>query len=215
MDSKLSKEVNKMIDLGASNADIKRYLESKNYAISRTYISKYKKIRQSLTAEENSLEDFIGKSPVSKLIESQEKEMQEGSQSNKLKSDLEFLDMVIQTGSDQLKTLIKENDYLITIENVFEAIKLKDKLTDGALGGYTNFGIKNLQEITENKYMALIRLMFNYIPTDKKEAALKDLELAEEDYYKQTDYYEEYLRSIGASEKEIQKKLKELKNEKS
>lgn len=215
MDSKLSKEVNKMIDLGASNADIKRYLESKNYAISRTYISKYKKIRQSLTAEENSLEDFIGKSPVSKLIESQEKEMQEGSQSNKLKSDLEFLDMVIQTGSDQLKTLIKENDYLITIENVFEAIKLKDKLTDGALGGYTNFGIKNLQEITENKYMALIRLMFNYIPTDKKEAALKDLELAEEDYYKQTDYYEEYLRSIGASEKDIQKKLKELKNEKS
>lgn len=215
MDSKYAKQVNKMLDLGASNADIKRYLESKNYAISRTYISKYKKIRQSLTAEENSLEDFIGKSPVSKLIESQEKEMQEGSQSNKLKSDLEFLDMVIQTGSDQLKTLIKENDYLITIENVFEAIKLKDKLTDGALGGYTKFGIKNLQEITENKYMALIRLMFNYIPTDKKEAALKDLELAEEDYYKQTDYYEEYLRSIGASEKEIQKKLKELKNEKS
>lgn len=215
MDSKYAKQVNKMLDLGASYPEIRKYLKSKDFNISETYIGKYKRIRQSLTAEENSLEEFIGKSPVSKLIESQEKEMQEGSQSNKLKSDLEFLDMVIQTGSDQLKTLIKENDYLITIENVFEAIKIKDKLTDGALGGYTKFGIKNLQEITENKYMALIRLMFNYIPTDKKEAALKDLELAEEDYYKQTDYYEEYLRSIGASEKEIQKKLKELKNEKS
>ncbi|MCW6702133.1 hypothetical protein NH288_08530 [Anaerococcus sp. NML200537] len=215
MDSKYAKQVNKMLDLGASYPEIRKYLKSKDFNISETYIGKYKRIRQSLTAEENSLEEFINNSPVSKLIESQEKEMQEGSESNKLKSDLEFLDMVIQTGSDQLKTLIKENDYLITIENVFEAIKIKDKLTDGALGGYTNFGIKNLQEITENKYMALIRLMFNYIPTDKKEAALKDLELAEEDYYKQTDYYEEYLRSIGASEKEIQKKLKELKNEKS
>lgn len=215
MDSKYAKQVNKMLDLGTSYPEIRKYLKSKDFNISETYIGKYKRIRQSLTAEENSLEEFINNSPVSKLIESQEKEMQEGSESNKLKNDLEFLDMVIQTGSDQLKTLIKENDYLITIENVFEAIKLKDKLTDGALGGYTNFGIKNLQDITENKYMALIRLMFNYIPTDKKEAALKDLELAEEDYYKQTDYYEEYLRSIGASEKEIQKKLKELKNEKS
>ena len=75
MDSKYAKQVNKMIDLGASYPEIRKYLKSKDFNISETYIGKYKRIRQSLTAEENSLEDFMKKSPVSKLIESQEKEM--------------------------------------------------------------------------------------------------------------------------------------------
>lgn len=211
MDSPFIDEVNKMIDIRTSLAKIKEYLDKQGFIISTQYLSKYRKIRKSLSAEENNLEDFINKAPVAKLIEDQEKEIQEGSQANKLKSDLEFLDMVIQSGSDQLKTLIKENDYLITIDNVFDAIKLKDKITDGALAGLTQFGIKNLQEITEKKYMQLLQSMFKYVPDDEKQKVLAELEVVEEDYYKETDYYEDYLRNIGKTEKEIQKKLKEVR----
>lgn len=204
-------EVNRMIDIRTSLAKIKEYLDKQGFIISTQYLSKYRKIRKSLSAEENNLEDFINKAPVKKIIEDQEKEIQEGSQVNKLKSDLEFLDMVIQSGSDQLKTLIKENDYLITIENVFKAIELKDKLTDGALAGLTQFGIKNLQEITERKYMQLLQSMFKHVPDNEKQKVLSELEEVEEEYYKGTDYYEDYLRNTGKTEKEIQKKLKEVR----
>lgn len=210
MDSPYIEEVNKMLDIPASIQSIKEYLDKQGFNISWSYLSKYRKIRQAYSAEENNLEDFIKKAPVKKLIENQEKEVQEGSQVNKLKSDLEFLDMVIQSGSDQLKTLIKENDYLITIDNVFKAIELKDKLTDGALAGLTQFGIKNLQEITEKKYMQLLQSMFKHVPDSEKQKVLTELEEVEEDYYKGTDYYEDYLRNIGKTEKEIQKKLKEV-----
>lgn len=210
MKSSYIDEVNRMIDINATIKSIKDYLDKQGFNISISYLSKYRKIRQAYSAEENNLEDFIKKAPVKKLIEDQEKEIQSGSQVNKLKSDLEFLDMVIQSGSDQLKTLIKENDYLITIDNVFDAIKLKDKITDGALAGLTQFGIKNLQEITEKKYMQLLQSMFKHVPDSEKQKVLSELEEVEEDYYKGTDYYEEYLRNIGKTEKEIQKKLKEV-----
>ena len=211
MDSPYIDEVNRMIDVKMSLDSIKKYLDEQGFKISRAYIGKYRQLRKSLSAEENNLEDFINKAPVKKLIEDQEKEIQEGSQVNKLKSDLEFLDMVIQSGSDQLKTLIKENDYLITIDNVFDAIKLKDKITDGALAGLTQFGIKNLQEITEKKYMQLLQSMFKHVPDSEKQKVLSELEEVEEEYYKGTDYYEDYLRNIGKTEKEIQKKLKEVR----
>lgn len=204
-------EVNRMIEAKLSLQTIKAYLDEQGFNISATYLSTYRRLRKSYSVEENNLEDFINKAPVKKLIEDQEKEIQEGSQANKLKSDLEFLDMVIQSGSDQLKTLIKENDYLITIDNVFDAIKLKDKITDGALAGLTQFGIKNLQEITEKKYMQLLQSMFKYVPDNEKQKVLAELEVVEEDYYKGTDYYEDYLRNTGKTEKEIQKKLKEVR----
>lgn len=210
MKSSYIDEVNRMIDINATIKSIKDYLDKQGFNISISYLSKYRKIRQAYSAEENNLEDFIKKAPVKKLIEDQEKEIQSGSQVNKLKSDIEFLDMVIQSGSDQLKTLIKENDYLITIDNVFDAIKLKDKITDGALAGLTQFGIKNLQEITEKKYMQLLQSIFKHVPDSEKQKVLSELEEVEEDYYKGTDYYEDYLRNIGKTEKEIQKKLKEV-----
>lgn len=200
-----------MIDIRISLSEIKKYLDEQGFNISLTYLGRYRRIRKSYSAEENNLEDFINKAPVKKLIEDQEREIQSGSQTNKLKSDLEFLDMVIQSGSDQLKTLIKENDYSITIDNVFKAIELKDKLTDGALAGLTQFGIKNLQEITEKKYMQLLQSMFKYVPDSEKQKVLAELEVVEEDYYKETDYYEDYLRNTGKTEKEIQKKLKEVR----
>ncbi len=213
MDSPLIDDVNRLIDLDTSISDIKRFLDSKDFLISRQYISIYKKIRKNLAAEEQILDDFIEKSTVSKLIEDQEKSLKEGSSASKLKNDLEFLDMVIQTGTDQLKTLIVNNDYMISIQEVFKAIELKDKLTDGALEGYTDFGIKNLQQITENKYIELLEYMFKYIPEKDRSKLLNELEEVEEEYYKSTDYYEYYLRNIGKSEAEIQRKLKELDDE--
>lgn len=213
MDSPLIDDVNRLIDLDTSISDIKRFLDSKGFLISRQYISIYKKIRKSLAAEEQILDDFIEKSTVSKLIDEQEKSLKDGSSASKLKNDLEFLDMVIQTGTDQLKTLIANNDYMISIQDVFKAIELKDKLTDGALEGYTDFGIKNLQQITENKYIELLEYMFKYIPEKDRAKLLNELEEVEEEYYKTTDYYEYYLRNIGKSEAEIQRKLKELENE--
>lgn len=213
MDSPLIDDVNRLIDLDTSISDIKRFLDSKDFLISRQYISIYKKIRKSLAAEEQILDDFIEKSTVSKLIDEQEKSLKDGSSASKLKNDLEFLEMVIQTGTDQLKTLIANNDYMISIQEVFKAIELKDKLTDGALEGYTDFGIKNLQQITENKYIELLEYIFKYIPEEDKSKLLNELEEVEEEYYKSTDYYEYYLRNIGKSEAEIQRKLKELEDE--
>lgn len=206
MKSRYIDTVNKMIDNKMSLREIKKYLDSKNYVLSINYISKYRSYRKKLGVEKVNLDKFLNDATISKIVVEPAKKTDE--KDDRLKNDLEFLDMVIQTGAKGLRTQIEKNDSIITIDNVFDAIKIKDQITDSALGGMTGYGIENLTRMTEEKYMTLIRHMFDYIDQDKKDKLLKELDLVEEDFYRNTDYYKDFLRSKGLSEKQIEDKTR-------
>lgn len=201
--------VDQMLDNGLSFKKVKVYLDSKGFNISINYVSRYNKYRKGINVEEQNLDKFMGKSSISKVvIDGTLSSKGDLTTSDKLKNDLEFLDTVIQTGAENLRVQIENNQAEITIDNVFDAIKIKDKITDGALAGMTSFGIENLTQMTEEKYMKLIKHMFRYIPQEDQKKLLKELDIVEEDFYKETDYYEDYLRSQGYTDKQIKDKMK-------
>lgn len=195
-------EIDELIDTGISIAKVKAYCKEKGFKISNTYLSKYRKYRSQKRVELNHVEKYLNDSRMSEII--LEKRSQDPvTATEKIKSDLDFIDIVIQTGSDQLRQQLADGSSYIEIKDVFRAIELKDKLTEGATYGLTEYGIDYLQKITEGFYITVISYLFEHIPDEKRDKVLKELDKMEEEYYKGTDYYEEYLRSKGYSEKEI------------
>lgn len=211
IESPCSEIVDKMLDAEISYKKIQEYLKGEGITISLPYLGTYKKYRNSINVEEQNVEKFIGKTTVAKVV-LDNKNKKPLTAKEKLKSDLEFIDLVIQTGAEILRKQIKDKEAEVTIGDVFEAIKLKDKLTDGAMAGLTEYGIEHLQNMTEEKYMKLIKVLYNKLPEADKKIALEEMEKAEHDFFKNTDYYEEYLRGQGLSEKEIRDKLNEKSN---
>ena len=135
---------------------------------------------------------------------------------DKLKSEIDALDLIIQRGYD---SLLQNPDKDVNPRILMEAIRLKNDLTDGNHGFLTNYGMEHLRNIENAKYQLIIEHLLEYIPEDKKSESLNQISFIEEEYYKQTDYYEEYLRAAGnLTEDEIQYKLrlwKESRNQQS
>ncbi|MDU3457416.1 MAG: hypothetical protein E7F47_05915, partial [Peptoniphilus harei] len=145
--------------------------------------------------DKNRLSDRVFRSPKDRITKE-----------DKLKSDLDFIDDVIQEGAKRFKDDMQNVD--ITLYDVFQAITLKDKITGGASYGLTNYGVKYLAQLTEEKYYRIISILMEYIPADKKEEVINLVEATEEDFYSKTEYYEEYLQARGYSREQIIRKLK-------
>jgi hypothetical protein len=86
-------------------------------------------------------------------------------------------------------------------------------LTDGYFGGLTDYGIQQLTLLEKQKYEMLIDILMKFIPEELREQATQEVAIAEEEYYKRSEYYADYLRASGLTEKEIAIKLKELEEE--
>lgn len=204
------KKVDEMLDRGLSIRKVNAFIKEQNdgFEISNPYLNKYNQYRKAKGLEESKLDNFISNSTVTKIMLSEDTKSPI-TKRDQLKKDLEFIDLVIQTGAKDLREKIQRNEADIEIDDVFTAIKLKDKLTDGAFSGLTDYGIEYLQSITEEKYMNLIKLMYRYIPDEDKEKVLEEMQQCEELFYKNTDYYEDYLIAQGYSNEEIRKRIYE------
>lgn len=200
--------VNEMIDYEMSLRQIKEYLASEGFDINLNYIGDYRKYYRSISAEEKELNKFFNGGNVGRIaLENNNKKPL--SKKDKLKTDFEFIDLVIQAGAKNLHAKMNTGDNPVDVEDVFRAIELKDKLTEGAYKGLTDYGISYLQQITEEKYIRLINVMFSYIQKNKHREVIRKLQETEMEFYKQTDYYEEYLKSQGLSAKRISDLLNE------
>lgn len=205
-DPQLSAATDSMLQNGVSYKKIREYLDSKGFSISVSYLTKYKQLQTMLQAEENNLEKFLNGATIADMVKNAENKALLTAK-GKLKRDMDYIDIVIQEGARQLKERLKSGDVEISIRDVFDAIKLKESISDGAYDGYTDYGIEHMQRMSEEKYMMLIRSLFMRLPEIDRAEALRDLENLEEAFYRETDYYEEYLRSLGKSDKEIGEKL--------
>ena len=110
----------------------------------------------------------------------------------RLKSELDALEAVIQLGYQTLCNLPAGE---ITPKLMLEAIALKNKITEGAYGNLTEFGLYHLKELEDKKITQIAELFFRYIPQDKRDEVIAAMEAFEDDFYIHTDYYTEYLKA--------------------
>lgn len=191
-----------MIDNKVPYENISKALEEKGFKISSAYISRYKQLRNQVAAEQKHINEALENSSVIDVIKNAESKINLTAR-GKIKRDLDYIDIVIQEGAKQLKDRLASGEQEISVKDVFDAIKLKEAITEGSYGGMTEYGIEHLQRMTEEKYKLLIKAMFSRIPEVDRKDALEELKRVEESFYKETDYYEDYLRSIGKSDIEI------------
>ena len=197
-------DIVKMIKSGKTLREIRVHLLQKGFKISAAYIGKFKEYISQENVEDKYLLEFLDKNRLSDRVFRSPKDRI--TKEDKLKSDLDFIDDVIQEGAKRFKDDMQNVD--ITLYDVFQAITLKDKITGGASYGLTNYGVKYLAQLTEEKYYRIISILMEYIPLDKKEEVINLVEATEEDFYSKTEYYEEYLQARGYSREQIIRKLK-------
>lgn len=191
-------EVNNKLDAGESPNSVCTYINKNGFKISNPLIYEYSKMRKKALVDGLNIEHMIGIA---------RKPLVEENVKTKLKSEIDALDRVIQQG---YHTLLEWNDRPINPKTMMDAIKLKSELTDGNHGFLTNYGMEQLRAIEQNKYELIIEHLISCIPDAKKNEAVDKIGDIEFDYYKSTDYFEEYLRASGEyTEVEIQKLLEE------
>lgn len=195
-------QVNQMLDEGESPGQVHKWIVKHGFKISHPLIYEYAKMRRKCLVDGISIDHMVG--IAGKPLFNKNDVLTQSSH-DKLKSEIDALDLLIQGG---YKTLQEWADRPITPAVMMAAIKLKNDLTDGNHGFLTNFGMEHLRDIENTKYSLIIDHLLSYIPEDKRKEAVSKIAQIEDAYYQTTEYYEEYLRASGEySEEEIQKKV--------
>lgn len=199
-------EVNNRLDAGETPNSVCDFINQNGFKISRPLIYDYAKMRKKALVDGLNINHMIGIASKS-LIDTDDPATK--STQEKLKSEIDALDLIIQGGFNTLKEWA---DRPIAPKTMMDAIKLKNELTDGNHGFLTNYGMEQLRAIEQNKYDLIIQHLISYIPEELREEAIDKIDEIEDEYYQTTDYYEEYLRAKGTlSENDIQKRLAEVK----
>lgn len=200
-------EVNNRLDQGDTPNSVCTFINKNGFKISTPLIYEYAKLRKKALVDGLNIEHMIGiagKPLVDKNDPNTKSSM------DKLKSEIDALDCLIQAG---YRTLQEWADRPIAPKTMMDAIKLKNELTDGNHGFLTNYGMEQLRAIEQNKYELIMNHLISYIPEDKRDEAVSAIEQIEDEYYQGTDYYEEYIKSLDISEVEKAKKLEKYYKE--
>lgn len=200
-------DINKKLDNGESPNEVCIWINKKGFKISRPLIYDYQKLRKRALTEGITIEHMI--SPVERKVVDKNDPATVISR-NKLKSEIDALDKIIQGGYD---TLLDWDDRPISPKTMMEAIKLKNELTDGAHGFLTTYGMEQLRDIEAKKYQLIIEHLISYIPKTRQQEAVDRIAEIEDEYYRGTDYYEEYIQALEISDADKKKKLEEYYKE--
>ena len=190
-------ELNSHIDENSDYMSTANWLKNEGYSYSVEDIKDYTIYRRKLSiisVEEEYIKP-IGEPPL--LMKRPNRE--------RLKSEIEALDYLIQSGYESLK---RYKGKPIEPSTMMAAIKLKNELTGGHHEFLTNYGTEHLQEVEAKKYELIIQHLISYIPNEFREEAISQIANIENDYYKQTEYYEDYLKSLGTlTQKQITERV--------
>lgn len=194
-------EVNNRLDAGDTPNSVCDFINANGFKISRPLIYDYARMRKKALVDGLNINHMIGIASQP-IIDKDDPATKSSSQ--RLKSEIDALDKVIQGGYN---TLLEWNDRPIAPKTMMEAIKLKNELTGGNHGFLTNYGMEQLRAIEQNKYQLLMQHLISYIPEDKQQEAIDKMDTIEDEYYQTTDYYEEYIKALDAPEEEKKRRL--------
>lgn len=195
-------EVNRRLDAGETPNSVAKYIKQNGFKISNPLVYEYAKLRKKSLVDGVNVEHMVGIASKPLIDRTDPSTI---AAETKLKSEIDALDMIIQGGYN---TLLEFSDRPISASTLMSAIKLKNDLTDGNHGFLTNYGMEQLREIESAKYQLLMEHLIRYIPEELRQEALDSMESIEEDYYKSTPYYKEYLKARGdLTDQEIETRL--------
>ena len=198
--------VNEMLDSGDTPNSVANWIRKNGFKISNPLVYDYVKIRQQALLNGISMEKILGIN-TSTTIKQGDKF---NSKRDKLKNELDALDKIISMGYNSLP---KWENKPMPISILMQAIKLKNDLTDGYFNGLTPYGIEQLTLLERQKYDIIMNILMEFVPEERRQEATEIIAEAEERFYKESEFYEDYLRASGLTEPEIQRKLEEYERE--
>lgn len=193
MQWKYVEEVNKMLDKGISPLKVHAYIVENGFEISHTLVYQYAKLRKQAIAEGYQMEKLIAPIPIRVPIILNKEIPETQAKINKVKSELDILDTIIQQGFSSLDRYFRGMP--IPLKTTLDAISLKNKITDGTHMFLTNYGIEHLKKLEQAKFQVILEVMMSFIPEETHTEVIAAIEKAEDEYYKNTDYYEDYLKA--------------------
>lgn len=198
--------VNEELDKGRSPNAVWTESVKKGLKVSRPVMYEYAKLRKQALVENINVEHIID-SVINAKPNVDKKKPETRSRITKLRSEIDALDLIISGGYN---TLIAWGDRPIAPKTMMEAIKLKAELTGGGHEFLTTYGMEKLKEMERDKFQLLLQHLISYIPANRRLEAINKLEDIEDQFYRGTDYYEDYLRSKGYPEERIQRVLYQM-----
>ena len=190
-------QVNKMLDAGDLPAKIHDWVNKNGFKISPPLVYRYAKLYRQSKLASMTMEKLV--SPFDpdlakniEMIRATQKIAEVAGGDDKVRTEMDALDYLIQRGYSTLK---QYKDLPITPNTMMKAIELKNKITEGSHEGYTSYGLESLRKLEHGKYQIVLSTLMEFVPKDKREEAIEAIERTEDEYYKGTEFYEEYLSS--------------------
>lgn len=187
-----AQEVNRMLLEGVSPHKVSEWCKEKGFSISHPKLYEYKEYLQTAIAQRITVERLLGIG-VPKRAPIQLQALGILSSTDMVKSEIEVLDAIVQRGFNALT-----QNPTVKLQDAMRAIELKNKLTGGAHGGLTNYGLDQLRAIETAKFQAMVEVVMDYIPEDKHPELEQAIQQAERKYYEEhaPDLLEEYEKSL-------------------
>lgn len=172
-------QVNQMLLNGASPHKVAAWCLEKGFKISHPKLYDYKSLLQQAIVRKVTIEQILGINvPKRKSVILQELVNDECK--TLVVNEIDVLEAIIQRGFNALSS-----NPIIKIQDAMRAIDLKNKLTGGAHGGLTTYGLDKLKELEEMKFNAMIKVVMKYLPEDKLAELQKDISESERKFYEQ------------------------------
>ena len=199
---KVSTKVDNMLDEGKTYDYIIEFCKEHGLSISKASLTNYKKKREESLETGVPLLQLLDKRAKDNVtyikdreVESLTKEPKKDNQASsspaqvhdiskvdKVYSDIEFLDEIIQKS----RKGVKQFDVLDTPLGM-KAVELKAKITGNQLNGLTIAGLRELKLRQQAKESALIEVVMKYVPEEQQDQLFADLEQAEADFFENLD----------------------------
>lgn len=203
--------VNNMLDAGESPNNVCKFINQNGFKISTPMVYEYAKIRKQAIVSHISMDHLLGVATEKANGMKVERTESFNAKQKQLKSEIDMLDEIINKGYQDWREIFMAKP--VTMAMTMSAIKMKNELTNSSHGFLTNYGMEQLRELEKQKYEVLIDLIMKYVPEELKEQVAQEVEAAEDEYYRNTEYYEEYLRARGYTDEEINQRIYELERQ--
>lgn len=170
-------DVNEMLMNGISPHRISEWCKERGFSISHPKLYEYKEMLQTAIAKQITVERLLGIG-VPKRTPIQLQALGITASKDMVKNEIDVLDAIIQRGF----TALTQNP-AVKLQDAMRAIELKQKLTGGAHGGLTSYGLDQLREVEKAKFNAMVTVVMQYIPEDKIDELETAIAEAEREYY--------------------------------
>lgn len=202
--------VNELLDSGESPNAVCKWANKQGFKISTPLVYEYAKIRSQALLNGISMEKILGITQSANTV-TVKQGVHYNTKKERLRNEIDALDKIIDMGYTSLQKYSEDKPMPVSI--MMQAIKLKNELTDNYFGGLTPWGLEQLTLMEKQKYDLVMEVLMEFVPEESRQQATDAIATAEEDFYKNSDYYEDWLRANGLSEDEIDKKMREYERE--